>query len=286
MDAKRTTDRPKIDTIDGKEIKKKIFNYAREYAFDKITKTLDKKMAKETIEVGGGNAARPRKESQSTLMLRRERQYSDCDDNDDECDLVPIRDARQCQAFMANERRISGRHLQQQQQQQKYSKVMQQKITTNRRHSSRIVMAPTQNWIVPGRATMLHDRPNKRLNHMSRITINNTDNDDTDNYLTADDLDDADNFEDYDGDSDDGQVILRAKQDDDGQPAKYRALSSGQFYLDVDDDDNDNADKVGMWEFMIFLFIELTRIYVITLTTYNFFGHFAHRPLQWVNRNR
>lgn len=233
MDTNRT-DRPKIDTFDGKEIKKKIFNYAREYAFDKISKSLDKKMAKETTEVyvGGGNAVQLRRESKNALQ--RDRQYSD---DDDECDLVAMstRESRQCQAYIANERRISERHLQQ----QNYSQLMQRNITTNRRRSSRMTMAPTRNSNVPGRATMVHDRASKPLNHMSRVTINSTDNDENDNYQTADDLDDADDDEDYEDDSDDGQVILRDKTNLDGRPV--HALSTGQYV-----DDYDNAhEKVG-----------------------------------------
>lgn len=247
MDAKRTTDRPKIDTIDGKEIKKKIFNYAREYAFDKISKSLDKKMAKETteVDVGGGNAVQLRRESKNALMLQRQRQYSDDDDYDDECDLVAMstRESRQCQAYIANERRISGRHLQQ----KTYSQLMQQNITANRRRSSRISITPTQNSIVPGRATTVHQTSTKPLNHVSHVTINRTDNDENENYQTADDLDDAEDCEDYEDDSDDEQVILRDKKNLDGRPSAH-ALSTGQYYLNADED-YDNAahdgDKVG-----------------------------------------
>lgn len=244
MDAKRTTttDRPKIDTFDGKEIKKKIFNYARDYAFDKITKSLDKKMAKETteVDVGGGNAVQLRRDNKNAMMLQRHRQYnSDDDDYDDECDLVAMStsESRQCQAYIANERRISGRHLRH----QNYSQLMQQ--TANRRRSSRMMMAPTRNSIVPGRATMVHDRATKPL---SRVTINTTDNEDNDNYQTADDLDDADDIEDYENDSDDGQVILRDKKNLDGR--SVHALSTGQYYLDVDDcyDNANDGDKVGI----------------------------------------
>lgn len=244
MDGRRTADRPKIDTIDGKEIKKKIFNYAREYAFDKITKSLDKKMAKETIEVdvGGGNGIQLRRESKNALMVERHRQYSEDDDYDDKCDLVTMstRESRQCQAYIANERRLSGRHLQQ----QNYSQLMQKNITANRRRSSRIMMAPTRNSIVlPGRATMLQDGATETLNHMSRVTMNSTENDENDNYQTADELDEAEDIEDYEDDSDEEQVILRDKKN--LGPVKDRALSTGEFYLDVDDYDNANGgDKV------------------------------------------
>lgn len=234
MDAKRTTDRPKIDTIDGKEIKKKIFNYAREYAFDKITKSLDKKLSKETteVDVGGGNEVQLRRESKNASISQRHRQYSDDDDYDDECDLVEMssRESRQCQAYIANERRISGRHLQQ----KKYSQMMQQ----NRRRSSRMMVAPTRNSIVP--ATMVHDRAIKPPNHLSHVTTNATDNDDNDNYQTADDLDD--DFEEDADDSDDGQVTLRDKKNLDRRSG--HALSTGQYYLDADN--AGDGDKVGV----------------------------------------
>lgn len=171
---------------DTKEIKKKILNYARDYAFDKINKKLDKRLAKESKPHGTRDKYNNVQSDDDNDGRDNNDDYDDYDDNDG--DLVQVsttsqKELRKCQTYITNERRslntsYKSNHLHQQLNQRLEHQTMTKSSIVPSRRNVHIYGVSS--------ADEKENAKSKRLNRISKATTCSMDDDD--NYLTADDL--------------------------------------------------------------------------------------------------
>lgn len=208
----------------AEDIKKKIFDFARNYAFEKINNSLDKKMAnkeqaKAAPAVANNNNNNHQQQSTSSQYTNHRRQFDSYDPDEESsgtkllmADVSSMRYSNQppdsCQAYIENERRYhNGRVNVERRFSRRLSTTMSNNSLSNRAGNYNAINSKTASRRLSGSTMATMD---DRRNKMSQLTIDTIDDDE---FETADEDDDyvTDDFS-RQNDDDDEDYIYRDKQ--------------------------------------------------------------------------